>query len=549
MSWRQQCSGAAPIPDLWYTRLLVMEMSTVTLMSWLIALSPIIAVLIPMVGFRWGGSKAGPLGWLVALIVGVVFFGAGPELLVYSQLRGLLLTLYVLYIVWMALVLYHVVNEAGAITVIGQTISRLTPDRAMQLLILSWAFSSFLQGVAGFGVPIAVVAPLLIGMGFSPVVSVAAVAIGHSWSVTFGGIASSFQALIGATGIEGYALAPWSAGFLGMACFGCGLAAVHAYDGFTALRRSLVAILIIGGAMSATQYLLAVNGLWNLAGFVSGLVGLVVGALVSRLPLYQGEGSDPQVVPTDDREGRRPPGPVLAIGAYLILVVIVAAAELLPPLHTLLNSVVIKVSFPEVSTTHGWVTEAGAGRTISVFGHAGALLGYTCIIAYLIFRRARHYEPGALRRIWSKTLSSAVPSSIGIASMVGMAMIMDHSGMTHLLARGISESVGSAFPLFSPLIGTLGAFMTGSNTNSNVIFAPLQQTTAELVGISALVVLGAQTTGGALGSMLAPAKVIVGCSTAGLAGQEGQVMRKTLPYGLLIAGIIGVLAWVVINVA
>ncbi len=520
-----------------------MQMPTVNLVSWLIALSPIIVVLILMVGFRWGGSKAGPVGWLVALVVGMAFFGATPELLFYSQLKGVLLTLYVLYIVWMALVLYNVVNEAGAITVIGQGISRLTGDKTLQLLILSWAFSSFLQGVGGFGVPIAVVAPLLVGMGFSPVIAVAAVAIGHSWSVSFGGIAASFQALIGATGIEGAALAPWSGVFLGLACFGCGLAAVHAYDGLRALRRALLAILIIGGAMSLTQYLLAVSGLWNMAGFLSGLVGLVIGAGVTRLPFYR---RNAEIVAD---EGQKAPRLYLAVSAYLILVVIVAGAELIPPLHDLLNGVVIRVYFPEVSTTYGWVTEAGTGRTISVFGHAGALLGYTSLVAYFIYRQAGHYQPQALRRIWRRTLSSAVPSSIGIASMVGMAMIMDHSGMTYLLAKGISESVGVAFPLFSPLIGTLGAFITGSNTNSNVIFAPLQQHTAELIGISVLIILGAQTTGGALGSMLAPAKVIVGCSTAGLAGQEGEVMKKTLPYGLLIAGSIGLVAWVAVNAA
>ncbi len=91
--------------------------------------------------------------------------------------------------------------------------------------------------------------------------------------------------------------------------------------------------------------------------------------------------------------------------------------------------------------------------------------------------------------------------------------------------------------------------MTGSNTNSNVIFAPLQQSTAALIGISVLVILGAQTTGGALGSMLAPAKVIVGSSTAGLAGREGEVMKKTLPYGVLIASVVGLLAWFVIYAA
>jgi lactate permease len=516
-------------------------MLSISPVSWLLALSPIIAVLVLMIGLRWGGSKAGPVGWLVALLVGVLFFGATPQLLVYSQVRGLLLSLYVLYIIWMALILYHVVSEAGAIAVIGGTIARLTGDRTIQLLILSWAFSSFLQGVAGFGVPIAVVAPLLIGMGFSPVISVAAVAIGHSWSVTFGDIASSFQALIAATGIEGHDLAHWSGVFLGLACFGCGLAAVHAYDGLRGLRRAMVAILGMGAAMSLTQYLLAANGLWSLAGFMAGLAGMVAGGAIARLPTYRARKGQ-QVT-----EGGKRPGPLLAISAYLLLIVIVTAAELVTPLHHLLNQEVITVDFPEVSTTLGWVTEAGPGRTISVFGHAGALLAYTCIISFLIYRATGHYKPGVMGRILRGTVASGVPSTIGIASMVGMAMIMDHCGMVHLLARGLSESVGPAFPLFSSLIGMLGAFMTGSNTNSNVIFAPLQLATAQMIGVNMLVVLGAQTTGGALGSMLAPAKIIVGCSTAGLAGHEGAVMRKTFLYGVLISVFIGLLAWLVLN--
>ena len=135
-----------------------------------------------------------------------------------SQLEAVLLTLFVLYIIWMALVLFRVVEAAGAMQVIGQGIVKLTTDRLLQLLILAWFFSAFLQGVAGFGVPVAVVAPLLIGLGFDPVIAVAGTAIGHSWSVTFGDIASSFNALIAATGLTGWELAPWSGGFLGVAC-------------------------------------------------------------------------------------------------------------------------------------------------------------------------------------------------------------------------------------------------------------------------------------------------------------------------------------------
>jgi lactate permease len=503
-----------------------MQTLSANLTTWLLALSPIVVVLVLMLGFRWGGAKAGPVGWLTALFVSLFFFGATPELLAYAQLKGVLLTAHVLYIIWMALVLYHVVNEAGAIAVIGRGIARLTADRVMQLLILAWAFSAFLQGVAGFGVPIAVVAPLLIGLGFNPVVAVAAVAIGHSWSVTFGDMASSFQAIIAVTGLEGRDLAPWSAILLGLTTFGCGLGAAHAFDGWRAVRRGAAAILLMGGAMAGAQYLLAVNGLWSLAGFVAGLIGLLVGAGLARF--YR----------AGQRQADAP--------AYLVLIVIVSAAELWPWLHDTLGTVKIAISFPALTTTYGWTTPAGAGKAIPVLGHAGALLFYSSAIAYVVYRFTGHYTPGAPRRILTKTVRSAIPSSIGIASMVGMAVMMDHAGMTYRLAQGLSVAVGAAFPLVSPLIGTLGAFMTGSNTNSNVIFAPLQQRTAELIGVSVWIVLGAQTTGGALGSMLAPAKVIVGCSTAGLAGQEGQVMRKTVGYGLAIAVVVGVVAWAAI---
>jgi lactate permease len=190
------------------------------------------------------------------------------------------------------------------------------------------------------------------------------------------------------------------------------------------------------------------------------------------------------------------------------------------------------------------LTPERLGKEISVFGHAGALLAYTSIISTAIYlacqRLARRDLPGVVLR----TVRSAVPSSIGIASMVAMAVMMDRTGMTYTLAQGLASAVGQVFPLASPFIGLLGAFMTGSNTNSNVVFAPLQKATAELIQVSTLAILAAQTTGGSLGSMLAPAKVIVGCSTAGLEGQEGRVMRITVPYGLLIAGVIGVVAWI-----
>jgi lactate permease len=193
------------------------------------------------------------------------------------------------------------------------------------------------------------------------------------------------------------------------------------------------------------------------------------------------------------------------------------------------------LNFPEVSTLGGYITPAGPGRKIYIFRHAGAVLLYASIIAYLIFQKAGWYSQGAKRRIFIGTIRRVMSSSVGIASMVSMAMIMQHAGMTETLAWGLAEGVGSFFPLVSPVIGALGAFMTGSNTNSNVVFSALQLRTAQMLGLSVALILAGQTSGAALGSVIAPTKVVVGASTGGMEGREGEVMRKMFVYtGILI---------------
>ena len=140
-----------------------------TFLTWILAFLPVLAVLVLMLGFGWGGSRAGAISWFAALIVAAAFFGAGPELLAYAQVKAVLLSLDVLYIIWTALLLFHTAAEAGALTSIGRALTALTPDRMMQGLLLGWLFASFLQGLGGFGVPVAVAAPLLVSLGFSPV--------------------------------------------------------------------------------------------------------------------------------------------------------------------------------------------------------------------------------------------------------------------------------------------------------------------------------------------------------------------------------------------
>jgi lactate permease len=294
--------------------------------------------------------------------------------------------------------------------------------------------------------------------------------------------------------------------------------------------------------------LLVTNHLWTLGATGGATVGLLVGVGLARLPAYRKASLDtapahtPAIPDSEDVNGHRSLG--VALSAYLVLVVLAFALILIQPVNAFLSSVTFNLQFPALQTSLGFVTPAEAGRKITLFSHPGAILIYTSLISIFIYSRAGYFKPGATRRILDKVARGAVNSSLGIVAMVGMAVIMSSSGMTSLLAQGLSQSFGQvAYPLVAPFIGALGAFITGSNNNSNVLFAVLQMRTAELLKLSIPLILAAQTAGGSLGSVMAPAKVIVGCSTVGLGDNESVVMGRILIYGLIPVACVALMAF------
>jgi lactate permease len=524
----------------------------------LLALLPLAVVLYLMIGRNWDGSKAGLAGWLTAVVISLLFFGANLPLLLVALGKSILLSLFVLYIIWMALLLYHTVNEAGVIAAIGREMPRLAHDRPAQALLLAWIFGGFLQGVTGFGVPAAVVAPLLVGLGFAANVAVVLALLGHAWAVTFGSLGSSFLALMAASGLPGEVLAGPSAVMLGIACLGCGLAVLWLAGGKTAVYQRGKFMLIIAAVMGTAQWGLAVAGLWTVAALGSTLAGLL-------LAIVYFSRSQPATTDRWQRLGQ-------AFFPYILLMAIIMTGQFV--LGERLSILVIDPFFPAVETSLGWQIAAGGGRSLDLFGHAGALLLYSSLLTFAWYRwrgtlngerltvdgkrltvngkrlteplSTTHYAlrttPYNGRLILQKTLRGSIKPTIAILSLVAMAVTMEHAGMTYLLALAISRTTGELFPLLSPFIGALGAFMTGSNTNSNVVFGQLQQQTALALQLSVPIILAGQTTGGALGGLFAPAKVIVGCSTVEGAN-DSHVLKLATAYGLGLTLIIGLCVW------
>ena len=517
---------------------------------WRLAASafPLIFLLVVLLGLRWPGPRAGISALILTVALAVGVFGLPVAGVGIAAARAMALSVDVLYIIWTALALYQIAELTGAIRGIGEAIARLTEDHILQLLIIGFAFASFLQGVEGFGVPVAVTAPLLLGLGFRPLDAAAVPLVAHSWAVTLGTLATGFQALRAVTGLPARELA-WSIALLGaVTAVVTGFAVMHLHAGWRPMRRAFGAIALMGATMGGVQLLVVWWGNWIIATSLAGMIGLAVGLQLARWTRRYGAvigGLLPRWPPPEGRrEPPRPPAPAvssisfhLAFLPYYLLLVLVGVVTFVPRLSSALSAVRITIQFPSTTTSLGWITD-GAQAALPIFGHPGALILYATVLSALVFARLGHRI--SLGALWRNTARQGIPTSITILALVGVAMLMVYSGMTYLLAAGLARA-GRVFPFLSPFIGVLGAVITGSNTNSNVLFGALQRDAAVLLRQNPVLIGALQTVGASLGSMVTPAKVVLATATTGLAGQEGAVMRVTGRYLLVMAALLGVL--------
>ncbi|HEX9092249.1 MAG TPA: L-lactate permease, partial [Anaerolineales bacterium] len=219
------------------------------MIPFLLAIIPILLILVLMLGLRWGAVKASIAGYLAAMLIAIFYFGGGLQLLAYAHLKALLSSLDVLLIIWAAFLFFRVTDEAKAVSQLGDALPHLTADRGMQALVIGWGFASFLQGVGGFGVPVAVVAPILVGLGFTPISAIIIPSVGSGWAVTFGSLGSSFQALLATTGYSSTDLAFPAALFLGIAALFTGLLVLHTTAGWRSMFRLAPAAILLGVVM------------------------------------------------------------------------------------------------------------------------------------------------------------------------------------------------------------------------------------------------------------------------------------------------------------
>ena len=519
-------------------------MLELNVLNWFLAFLPLGVLLLTMIGFKWSAPRAGTVSWIVALLCGWLFFGADGFVLGLACAKGLSLSLFVLLIIWAAVYLYNTVDNLGGIGVIGRSISDLVKPRLGQALLLAWVFSGFMQGIAGFGVPVAVVAPLMLMLGFPPVLSAVSVLVGHSWAVTFGSMGSSYYTIQLVTGIPGAAIGPTMAVLFALPIVATGFAVAIIASGWSAAKRGALAIVLVGVTVSFFVWLMAFWGAAQIASIVPGLVGCGMVWLICKTKLLgdgTGNVNTPQVAEQNNRMNFH-----IAFLPYYLLILLTVVSQI-PSIKEAASQLYFGIDYPGLETSLGYAVEPVEGYAkIRLLNHPAPLILATILLTFLFFRISGRWKKGAGTIALRKTVRQCLRTTIGIATMVMMALIMTNTGMTEIMANGIARVAGVVFPIFSPYIGVLGCFMTGSNTNSNVMFGALQMETALTLGISPLIIASVQSIGGSLGSAIAPAKVLIGSSLVGLVGREHEVMRKAIPYCLVIVFLVGLEALIAV---
>ena len=523
----------------------------VDLFRWSLALLPIAVLLVLMVVLSWKAPQAGPMGMFTAAAVGLFAFATPWETIAVASAKGVWDAIFILYVVWPALLLYQVTDHAGGYDALRLGITRFSRNELFIVVALGWVFSSFLQGIAGFGTPIAIVAPLLVAFGVRPVYAVAIPIIAHLWAKFFGTLGVSWFATLSvvdlAYPVEG---AFQSALLLIIPCLLGGFTVVWMYGRWPAVRHAWPLVLIITVLQGGGQALVA---LFNpvLCTFAGGTAALVALYPLSRWRRYaeapKGITDRPAMheAGTGNASERQPPmGLGMSFLPYVILSVVALSGLAIEPINNALGAFRIGLPFPAVTTGFGVGNDArNPYSPFAPLTHPGTFLLVTAITTWIVYNARGYYQAwssGEGKSILRSLSEDAVPASMPVITFLVMAQVMNHSGQNDVLALGIAAVAPAyAFAFLSNGIGALGAFMTSSSTSSNVLFSDLQITVARLNGLPESAIIAAQSAGGSIGNAIAPANVVLGASTAGISGQEGAIMRITIPWTIVAVIITG----------
>ncbi|WP_110111635.1 L-lactate permease [Bacillus sp. CGMCC 1.16541] len=544
----------------------------------LLAIVPILAVFIFLVVLRWPANRAMPVALIVTAIMSYFVWQVPVNQIAAASLKGIVTALEVGLIVFGAILLLNMLKESGAVHTIRHGFQSITPDRRIQAIIICWLFGAFLEGAAGWGSPAAIVGPLLVAIGFPAMAAVMVALIIQSTPVSFGAVGTPI--LIGVnTGLKDSPLVNEHISTLGVGYetyltqIGGQVAIVHGIVGVF-IPLFLAAMLtkffgkeksfreglgvwkfaIFAGLAMTVPYALVANLLGpEFPSLVGGLVGLAIIIPAAQkgflMPKTTWDFEDKSKWDSDwigtlqvsDEKPKRSISMAMAWLPYVLVALLLVATRVqFLPFAGWLQSVVINLE--NVFGTEMLISSKPLNIPGVIF----------IIVAGLVFFLHKMNGREAVRAVKDST-KTVISAMAALMFAVPMVQIFINSGvndtgylsMPLVLAEGISSAFGENWPLVAPTVGAIGAFVAGSNTISNMMFALFQFGVADNIGVAPGMVVALQAVGGAAGNMICVHNVVAASAAAGLIGKEGNLIRKTLipmTFYVIFAGGIGYVA-------
>ncbi len=528
--------------------------------SALVALIPIVFFFLALTKLRLKGYQAGTITVLLSLGVALLFYRMPVSAALASAVYGFFYGLWpIAWIIVAAVFLYKISVKTGQFDVIRSSILSVTPDQRLQLILVGFCFGAFLEGAAGFGAPVAITAALLVGLGFRPLYAAGLCLIANTAPVAFGAMGIPIIVAGQVSGVDAFAIGQMAGRQLPFMTVIVLFWLMAIMDGWRGVKETWPAVLVGGGSFAIVQFLTANYIGPELPDITSAIVSLV--ALTLFLKVWQPK----RIFRFDDEKSAPGSAPAAATGVssgvplttgtvlkawspFIILTAVVTVWSIKPfkalfAAQGALASTVVNIPVPFL---HNLVEKAppvvaaatpyGAVYSLNWLSATGTAI----LIAALITIASTRLSPAKAVATLGETFRELAVPIYSIGMVLAFAFIANYSGLSATLALALAHT-GHAFTFFSPFLGWIGVFLTGSDTSANALFAALQATTAQQLGLPQVLTVAANTTGGVTGKMISPQSIAIACAAVGLAGRESDLFRFTVKHSLVFAAIIGVM--------
>ena len=536
---------------------------------------PIMAVVALLIGFNLPAKKVMPIAWVICVFLALLFWRMQPVDIAAYSIFGALKGVDVLVTIFGAILLLNTLSFSGGMGTISKVFYGISPDRRVQAIIVGWMFNCFIEGAAGFGTPAALAAPLLVGLGFPPLAAVIFTLICNSTAVAFGVVGvptlTAFSSVEGNVAAAGMSMEAFSSSVT------FSIATIHGIVGiFVPLIAVAMMTKVFGGEKSfkpaleimpfaifsglsfAVPYFLVAVFLGpELPSLVGSLIGMVIvitaakkGFLMPKNvwqfpekttwePDWKSTLEIPEQKIKSDMSTVRAWLPYIII-ALILIVTRVPALGLKPAMQSWI------IRIPDILGVEG-----------VNYDLQWAWLPGTTFILISLFTIFLHKMSGSqVRESWISTGKQTAGAAIAMVFGVALVQLMlntsanafQYKSMMTMMANALAGFFGGLYPILAPFIGILGAFVSGSNTVSNMLFAPMQFESAVMLQISPAVILALQCVGGGIGSIIGVNNVVAACATVGVQGVEGKIIRRNMVPVLLYAASAIIISYLLISI-